>query len=112
HQLLMASKVCTLIFGAIIVVLAVVINTYRTSDVFTLLNQFMVSLALPLTVPVFFGLFVKRTPPWSGWGTALACFCYSAWANFIFARHIEAPDFAARLPGFVQAWLGGAGTVL
>lgn len=112
HQLLAASKVFTLIFGAIIIVLAVTINTYRTSDVFTLLNQFMVSLALPLTVPVFFGLFVKRTPPWSGWGTALACFCYSAWANFLFARHIDAPDFVGRLPRFAQHWLGGAGTVL
>ncbi len=112
RRLLAVSKLCTLVFGAIIIVLAVVINTYRTSDVFTLLNQFMVSLALPLTIPVFFGLFVKRTPPWSGWGTALAGFAFSAWANFVFARQIHAADFVPRLPGFVQGWLGGSGTTL
>jgi SSS family solute:Na+ symporter len=96
RSLMFVSKACTLGFGGIIVALALVINTNRQSDVFTLLNQFMVSLGFPLTIPVFLGLFYRKTPPWSAWGTALVGFAFSAWANFIFAQHIQDPGFAAQ----------------
>ncbi|PTY04988.1 hypothetical protein DB347_20070 [Opitutaceae bacterium EW11] len=107
-HLLVVSKICTLVFGAVIIVLAVVINSHRRSDIFTLLNQFMVSLGLPLTIPVFLGLFYRRTPPWSAWGTALACFAFSAWANFSFAQQIEDPAFVAHLPALAGQLLGHA----
>lgn len=112
RHLLVVSKVCTLVFGVIIIALSVVINSHRRSDIFTLLNQFMVSLALPLTIPVFFGLFFKRTPPWSAWVTALACFAFSAWANFRFADQIQSDDFMTSLPAFAQSLLGRAGQAL
>ena len=105
-HLLRASKVCTLAFGAVIIAISLLVNTYRQTDVFTLLNQFMVSLGIPLTIPVFLGLFYRRTPGWSAWGTAAASFGFSAWANFGFARAVQAPDFLARLPAFVQQLIG------
>lgn len=111
-QLLRVSKVCTLAFGAIIIGLSLLINTYRQTDVFTLLNQVMVSLGIPLTIPIFFGLFFKRTPPWSAWGTALACFCFSAWANFSFATHLPDPQFLTHLPAWAQQLIGHAGRPL
>jgi hypothetical protein len=103
---LRVSKVCTLGFGGIVVALALTINAHRTSDIFTLLNQFMVSIAFPLTVPVFLGLFIKRTPPWSAWASALAAFVYSAWANFSFAMDVNAADFAVRWPGMARTFFG------
>ncbi|PTX92340.1 hypothetical protein [Opitutus sp. ER46] len=112
RTLLLVSKGCTLAFGAAIIALAVLINTHRRSDIFTLLNQFMVSLALPLTVPVFFGFFYRRTPGWSAWVTALACFGFSAWANFRFAHAVERADFVAGLPAWIQGELGGPQAVL
>ncbi|MBL9189829.1 MAG: hypothetical protein JNK23_20275 [Opitutaceae bacterium] len=105
-HLLAVGKLCTLGFGVLIIVLGIVINTYRSTDVFTLLNQLMVSVGLPLTVPVFLGLFYLRTPGWSAWGTALAGFAFSAWANFIFKAQMAAPDFLARLPDAARAVLG------
>ncbi|HEU5080953.1 MAG TPA: hypothetical protein VFT72_17205 [Opitutaceae bacterium] len=112
RHLLVVSKICTLVFGAIIIALAVIINSHRSSDIFTLLNQFMVSLALPLTIPVFFGFFFKRTPGWSAWGTALACFAFSAWANFRFADQIQMPDALDEWPAFAQNLLGGTSGTL
>ena len=106
RDLLLASKICTLCFGAIIIALAVLVNTYRKSDVFTLLNQAMVSLGLPLTLPVFFGLHFRRTPGWAAWVTALACFAFSAWANFEFAQQLERPDVLASLPAWAQDMIG------
>lgn len=111
-QLLRMSKVCTLAFGGIIIGIALLVNTYRSTDVFTLLNQFMVSLGLPLTIPVFLGLFIKRTPGWSAWVTALAAFVFSAWANFGFAHWVQQPDFLSQLPGFAQRIVGDAGRSL
>jgi SSS family solute:Na+ symporter len=105
-HLLAVGKICTLAFGAVIIALSLVINTYRSTDVFTLLNQVMVSVGLPLTIPVFLGLFYKNTPGWSAWGVALAGFCYSAWANFIFKVSMESPDFLAQLPAFFRDLLG------
>jgi Na+/proline symporter len=112
RHLLVVGKICTLVFGGIIVALAVAINTHRQSDVFTLLNQVMVSLGFPLTIPVFFGLFYKKTPPWSAWGTALVCFAFSAWCNFVFASRLQSPDFITTLPAFAQGWIGNPGTAL
>ncbi len=111
-QLLRVSKLCTLAFGVIIIALSLLINTYRQTDVFTLLNQVMVSLGIPLTIPIFFGLFFKRTPPWSAWGTALACFCFSAWANFLFAAQLQEPVFLIHLPAWAQLLIGDAGHAL
>ncbi len=111
-QLMRVSKICTLVFGAIIVVVSLLVNTYRQTDVFTLLNQLMVSVGVPLTVPLFFGLFYRRTPDWSAWVSALVSFGFSAWANFIFAARMQAPDFIATLPSWLVDILGRPGTAL
>lgn len=105
-HLLRASKVCTLAFGAIIIGFSLVVNSNRQSDVFTLLNQFMVSLGLPLTIPIFLGLFYRRTPGWSAWVTATAAFCFSAWANFGFAHWVQSPSFLSEIPGWAQQLIG------
>lgn len=105
-HLLVTGKVCTLAFGAVIVGLSLIINANRQSDVFTLLNQVMVSLGIPLTIPLFFGLFFRRTPGWSAWVTALASFAFSAWANFIFARQLAAADFLTHAPAWFQSTVG------
>jgi len=111
-HLLLASKVCTLSFGIIIIALSLIINTNRQTDVFTLLNQFMVSLGFPLTLPIFFGLFFKRTPGWSAWVTALACFAFSAWANFSLAGQLGDPNFVRNLPSVLHDLVGGGNSVL
>ena len=111
-NLLVVGKACTLAFGAIIIGLSLLINTYRSTDVFTLLNQVMVSVGLPLTIPVFLGLFYTKTPGWSAWGTALAGFGYSAWANFVFKVHLESADFLVQLPPVFRDVLGNPGNAL
>jgi len=111
-QLLRVSKICTLIFGVLIVGISLLVNTYRQSDIFTLLNQLMVSLGIPLTIPIFFGLFFKRTPGWSAWVTALAAFAFSAWANFGFAHQLDSPNFLAEAPAWAQAVIGGGSRAL
>jgi Na+/proline symporter len=94
-KLLRVSKLCTGVFGAIIVTLAVEVNRYRTSNLFDLLNQLGVSLILPLTIPLFFGLFYRRTPGWSTWSTVLIGLAVSLGVN-----RSATPAALAFLPGF------------
>ena len=70
-KLLIISKCCTAGFGLVIIEMGLIISRQRTAGLFDFLNQLGVSLYLPLAVPMCLGLFYKRTPPWSGWGTAL-----------------------------------------
>jgi len=109
-RLLLISKVCTALFGMIIIVIAVVFNRYRNLGLFDLLNQLGVSLWLPLAVPLFFGLFYKRTPSWSTWSTVLLGLATALCVNGLFsagrwtpiadtARYAySGPDWIARLP--------------
>lgn len=39
----------------------------------------------------------------------MACFVFSAWCNFAFARQIEAPEFLSTLPAIAQEWIGNSG---
>ena len=94
-KLLRVSKICTGIFGAIIIALAVEVNRYRTSNLFDLLNQLGVSLTLPLTIPLLFGLFYKRTPGWSTWSTVLIGMAVSLGVN-----RVATPAMFTWLPGF------------
>jgi solute:Na+ symporter, SSS family len=70
-KLLIISKLCTALFGLLIIEAGLVISHQRSEGLFALLNQLGVGLWLPLAIPMCLGLFYKRTPAWSGWSTAL-----------------------------------------
>jgi len=80
-RLLVVSKICSLIFGVIIVSAAVELNRLRTLELFDLTNQLATSLAAPLAVPLLWGLFYKRTPPWSALSTVAVGFAFSWFVN-------------------------------
>jgi len=70
-HLLVAGKICTLFFGAIIIMLGMFINSIRQTNLFDFVNQLASYLLMPLALPLIYGLFYKRTPGWSAWSTAL-----------------------------------------
>jgi len=70
-HLLVAGKICTLLFGVIIICFALLLNKYRSIGLFDLANQLAANILMPLALPLIYGLFYKRTPGWSAWSTAL-----------------------------------------
>jgi Na+/proline symporter len=70
-HLLVAGKLCTLLFGAVIIGFALYINKIRDTNLFDFVNQLAAYLLMPLALPLIYGLFYKRTPGWSAWSTAL-----------------------------------------
>jgi Na+/proline symporter len=98
-KLLIISKCCTGMFGAIIICIGLVVSKLRTLPLFDLLNQLGVSLWLPLAIPMCLGLFYKRTPPWSSWTTVLI----GLGTSFLVKFAIKPGDMAAL--GTFQSWL-------
>jgi Na+/proline symporter len=94
-RLLLVSKVCTLVFGAVIVFLAVEVSRFRTMGLFDLTNQIAASLGLPLALPLMYGLFYKKTPAWSAWTTVLVGFAMALLASVIIT-----PAFLQHLMGW------------
>lgn len=93
-HLLIAGKVCTLVFGAVIIVLAILVNRFRDTNLFDFVNQLAANLLMPLALPLIYGLFYKRTPGWSAWSTALVAGAASWWLSENFT------------PQMFQHWMG------
>lgn len=84
-HLLIVGKLCTLLFGALIIGIAELIRLVPSSGLFDLTNQLAAWLLIPLMIPMAYGLFVKGTPPWSGWSTVLVGFVSSIVVARLFA---------------------------
>jgi len=95
-HLLIAGKICTLLFGGIIILLAIYINSIRQTNLFDFVNQLASYLLMPLALPLIYGLFYQRTPGWSAWSTALV----AGAASWALGRFVT--------PEVVQQWLGWA----
>ena len=93
-HLLIAGKICTLIFGAIIILLALFINSIRQTNLFDYVNQLAANLLMPLALPLIYGLFYKRTPGWSAWSTALV----AGAASYFLGNYLT--------PDLIQHWMG------
>ncbi|WP_338285358.1 hypothetical protein [Luteolibacter sp. LG18] len=88
-KLLVLSKVCTLVFGVLIIGFALLVNAFRSGDLFTFVNQVAGSLTIPLALPLALGLFFRRTPAWSAWSTGLVGFIVSLVVNFGLSQHLD-----------------------
>lgn len=93
-HLLVAGKICTLIFGVIIIALALTVNKLRSTNLFDFVNQLAANLLMPLALPLIYGLFYKRTPGWSAWSTGLV----AGLASWLLGTYVT--------PELFQQWVG------
>ena len=93
-HLLLAGKICTLIFGAIIILIALKVNELRATNLFDFVNQLASYLLMPLALPLVYGLFYKRTPGWSAWSTGLV----AGAASWLLGTYVT--------PELFQQWMG------
>ncbi len=77
HELMIASRVATIAFGLITVLSAFMFHAMKDLSLFQLMQNFAALVSMPITIPLLWGLFYRRTPPWSGWSTVLVCFLTS-----------------------------------
>ncbi|HEY1719178.1 MAG TPA: transporter [Verrucomicrobiae bacterium] len=106
-HLLAGGKLCTLAFGLIIVVIALLVNKYRTVGLFDLLNQFASNILMPVALPLIFGMYYKRTPGWSAWSTVLV----GGVVSFLLGTFIR-PEMFQHFMGWKQPLNGDEKTYL
>ena len=70
-QLLFAGQVCTLIMGILVIGIALVFINMGKISLFDIVMILITMLSIPVFVPLFWGMFVKRPPFISAWTTML-----------------------------------------
>jgi Na+/proline symporter len=94
RELLFAGKATTLVFGAAVIALARAYLSFPDLSLFKLMLDFGILVALPQTLPLVLGIFIRRTPSWSGWSTVLVGF-----ATGCLTRALLSVEWAVRIFG-------------
>lgn len=68
---IIVGKITTTIFGLIAIATGLLVNSLRSLNLFDLFQILNAMLMPPMIVPMVMGMFVKRTPDWSGWSTVV-----------------------------------------
>ncbi len=74
---LLVSKIVTLTMGILVILAALKFSTLKSMKLFDLMLQFGASVALPYSVPLVWGVLVKRAPAWAGWTSVIVGFTSS-----------------------------------
>lgn len=83
-KLLRVSKITTGGCGLVMIGFGLMWEHVRQSNLFDLVNQVAISLGIPISIPLFLGLFYRRTPPWAAWSTVLLGLVTSLSLNTLF----------------------------
>ncbi len=78
------GRVFMLIYGSIWILLGLYFQQVKGLDLFNLLLLIAAATVLPLTAPLFLGIFFRKTPPWAGWSTMVAGFVPAAILGLFF----------------------------
>ncbi|MCK5922377.1 MAG: hypothetical protein KAG66_15635 [Methylococcales bacterium] len=68
---ILVGRICTLVFGILWIMVGLLLKDFKELKLFDLVMIAGASIGIPSAVPLFFGMFVKRTPSWSGWSTVV-----------------------------------------
>jgi SSS family transporter len=93
-HLLKVGKITTVIFGLLIVFVALGMNQLKNLTLFQLMQRVSILIGIPIIVPLFLGVLIKRTPPWSAWSTVVVGFLSS-----IFISNHLTPEWAMQFFG-------------
>ena len=88
RELMIVSRLSTVVFGGMTVLGAFAFYSMSGLSLFQLMQNFASLVAMPIAVPLVWGLFFRRTPPWSGWSTVLVCLLTSLVMNW-YNRRIQ-----------------------
>jgi Na+/proline symporter len=106
RELLFASRIVTCIFGILIILATLWFASLDDMPIFKLMVNFGGWVALPIAVPLIWGMFIRHAPSWAGWSTVLVGlatsygvqrFLTAQWAGNAFGFELnkrEASDWA------------------
>jgi len=93
-ELVACSKITSTVFGIIIILVALFINSLKGLSLFDTMMYVGALISFPMTVPAFCGFFIRKTPDWAAWATLVVGACVSYYVGLV----ISAQD--------IQNWFG------
>ncbi|MBD1569652.1 MULTISPECIES: sodium:solute symporter family protein [Aliivibrio] len=100
-ELVIVSKITTIMMGAIIISLGLFINSLRHLSLFDIVMNVGALIGFPMLIPVLLGMWIRKTPDWSGWSTLVV----GGVVSYIFGISLQAEDIQ-NLFGLDQALTG------
>lgn len=77
RELLLVSKISTVGFGLCIITAGILFSQMKDIGLFDLMLKFGGYIAIPMQVPLIWGILVKRVPDWASWVTIIVGLCVS-----------------------------------
>lgn len=72
-ELVFVGKIATIVFGLIVIGMALVYSSWKNVGLFKLMVNFGALVGIPYSVSLLWCLLIKRSPAWSGWSTVVVC---------------------------------------
>lgn len=77
RHLLNVGMIVTTLLGGLAILVALRMNDLQELSLFVWMQRIAILIGIPILVPLFLGIIVKNTPPWSAWSTVLVGFVSS-----------------------------------
>jgi SSS family transporter len=90
QELMIASVVTTLVMGALVIVAANWFASLSNLPIFNLMVNFGGWVALPISVPLIWGMFVRKAPSWAGWSSVVVGLAASYLTNRFLTAEVGA----------------------
>ncbi len=94
---ILLGRIFIFVYGVSWIVVAMLFSQIKELQLFDLILIVAASIGLPAALPLMYGMFVKRTPAWTGWSTMMIGFIVS-----LIDRAVLKPDFIQGIWGTVE----------
>ncbi|OEF94149.1 sodium:solute symporter family transporter [Vibrio splendidus] len=87
-ELVIVSKAMTIFMGLVIISLGLYINSLRHLSLFDIVLNIGALIGFPMLIPILLGMWIRKTPDWSGWATLVV----GGVVSYIFGISLQAED--------------------
>ena len=101
REMLLAGKVASTVFGILIILAGIKFSQLKDIGLFDLMLQFGALVAIPMQVPLIWGIIVKKTPDWACWATIVLGLVVS-----FFTKTFLTPEAVQSLLGLTESFSG------
>lgn len=93
-ELIIAGKFITFFFGIAIILVSLFISSLQDISLFDIMLQMGSLIQMPILIPLFLAIFVRRVPDWAPWATVVVGLIVS-----LVSKYLLTPDLVGNLTG-------------
>lgn len=93
-ELIIAGKIITFLFGIAIILVSLFISSLQNISLFDIMLQMGSLIQMPILIPLFLAIFVRRVPDWSPWATVVVGLVVS-----LLSKYLLTPDLLGNITG-------------